>query len=143
MPIAFSLEILTKVQDFTYHCKRIFVLRGVTVVFFGLICIFLSPAGCALLQGNLPISGGFALKYTHIMGLTDTTDLKKRKEKNPCLILFHWKFATLCQSVLSEFLLGVTVQCIKTASCKFPEGGGKIVGDGSFYTEPQNCCSAS
>ena len=64
-----------------------------------------------------------ALKYIPIICHTDITDLKKPYR---CINLLPWNFATctLCQSLLSEVLVGLlTVQCINNGkSCKVSRG---------------------
>ena len=81
--------------------------------FFSSICIFLSPAACALLSGNLP-STKFPVCLSCILpqwaSLTSPTLQKMQMPKPVPLKCCH---CTLCQSVLAQVLLMLLFSALK------------------------------
>ena len=78
------------------------------------------------------------------MGLTDITDLKNTQVLKP--VPLKLCNCTLCQSLLSEVLLGLLLSVLKRQKvAHFPRAEAKTVGHGYFnnYIKPKNCRSAS
>ena len=76
----FFFEIVENAQT-SHITVREHIFQEAERQFFGSINVFLSPAVWVLVSGKFTKFPLLGLKYTPIMGHTDITELKKRKEK--------------------------------------------------------------